>query len=243
MEDIRVLIADDDSGMRLILRRLIEKTGGYKIVGEVSDGGALIEAYEHEEPEVVITDVEMPVMTGIECAKLIQDKNPRTVLIFVTAHEEYMKSAFEVYAFDYLVKPFKVERALKTLERLKTTLRSPEEPVKLNKKPASRLMLKTKEGMEFIDFAEIILIQREDRSTVIYCDDGSRHVTSDSLGEIEEKLPDWFFRTHKSYIVNVNKVDSVSPYGRWTYILKLEGTKLDALITSERLEALQKMFE
>ena len=242
MEEIRILIADDDPGMRLIMRRLIEKAGGYDIVGEAGDGGELLEMYERKTPEVVLTDVEMPVITGVECAKLIQDKNPRTVLIFVTAHEEYMKSAFEVYAFDYLVKPFKVERAMQTLDRLKTTLRSPAEPVPLKKKPG-KLMLKTREGMEFVDFSEIILIQREERATVIYCDDGSRHVTGDSLGEIADKLPDFFFRTHKSYIVNINKVESVSPYGRWTYILKLEGTKLDALITAEKLDVLQKMFE
>ena len=53
-------------------------------------------------------DVEMPGMNGVECARAIQDRNPRTILVFATAHEEYMKSAFEVYAFDYLVKPFKL---------------------------------------------------------------------------------------------------------------------------------------
>lgn len=51
-------------------------------------------------------DVEMPGMSGIDCARIIQDKNPKAVLVFATAHEQYMKSAFEVYAFDYLVKPF-----------------------------------------------------------------------------------------------------------------------------------------
>ena len=73
--------------------------------------------------------------------------------------------------------------------------------------------------------------------------DDARYVTSDALSELEQRLPgDMFFRCHKSYIVNLNHIDSIAPYGRWTYIVKLRGTNRDALITHERFEALQKLF-
>ena len=80
--------------------------------------------------------------------------------------------------------------------------------------------------------------------TVIYTSDGKRYMTGESLGEVEEKLPpEMFIRTHKSYIVNVNYIDSITPYGRWTYVVKLHGTTQDALITHEKFEELQKLFE
>ncbi len=246
MNPIRILIADDDPGMRTVMRKLAEKAEGYTLVGEAQDGHQLIELYDQTRPDVVLMDVEMPGMTGIECAKVIQDRNPRTVLVFATAHEQYMKSAFEVYAFDYLVKPFKLDRAMNTLSLIRERLSAQATPAPVKHASASvngRLMLKHREGLSFIDIASILLIQREERSSVLYLTGGERYVTSDSLGELEEKLPDrMFFRSHKSYIVNLNHIDSISPYGRWTYIVKLRGTDRDALITHERFEDLENLF-
>ena len=247
MNPIRILIADDDAGMRLVMRKLVQRAEGYELAGEAADGDELLALYEKESPDVVLMDVEMPGKTGIECAKIIQDRNPRTVLVFATAHEQYMRSAFEVYAFDYLVKPFRLERALNTLSliRERLTAQSPApEPVRPHPTAASgRLMLKHREGLSFLDIPSILLIQREERASVLYLSDGSRYVTSDSLSELEQRLPEeMFFRCHKSYIVNLNHIDSIAPYGRWTYIVKLRGTDRDALITHERFEALQSLF-
>lgn len=247
MEPIRILIADDDAGMRTVMRKLVERAEGYALAGEASDGEELLALYDSERPDVVLMDVEMPKIDGVECAKIIQDRNPRTVLVFATAHEQYMRSAFEVYAFDYLVKPFRAERALNTLKLIRERLTvqpAAAAPVRAPENAASgRLMLKHRDGLSFVDIPSILLIQREERSSVLYLADGARYVTSDSLGELEERLPDGlFFRTHKSYIVNLNQIESIAPYGRWTYIVKLRGTDRDALITHERFEALEKLF-
>ncbi len=249
MRDIRILIADDDPGMRLVMHKIVDRAEGYVLLGEASDGRELLALYDRENPDVVLLDVEMPGMNGLECAQAIQDRNPKTALIFATAHEQYMKEAFEFYAFDYLVKPFKMDRALNSLARIRTLLTTAPAgdaaPVKPASDPAGpqRLMLKHREGISFVDINSILLVQREERSTVLYCAGGQRYVTADSLGDVEKRLPpEVFFRTHKSYIVNINQIDSISPYGRWTYIVKLCGTQHDALITHERFEELQKLF-
>ena len=248
MDDIRILIADDDDGMRLIMRRFVEKAGGFQIVGEAKDGRELIRLNEQTHPQVILLDVEMPVMTGVECARIIQDINPKTILVFATAHEKYMGDAFEVYAFDYLLKPFREQRVMKTLALIRSRLA--EEAEERAIKPETprnvaprKLMLRHKEGVSFVDMEDILLIQREERSTVLYLAGGERLVTSDSLSELDERLPDdMFFRTHKSYVVGLRHIDSITPYGRWTYVVKLRGTTHDALVTAERLEILQKMF-
>ena len=248
MDDIRILIADDDDGMRLIMRRFVEKAGGFQIVGEAKDGRELIRLNEQTHPQVILLDVEMPVMTGVECARIIQDINPKTILVFATAHEKYMGEAFEVYAFDYLLKPFREQRVMKTLALIRSRLA--EEAEERAVKPETprnvaprKLMLRHKEGVSFVDMEDILLIQREERSTVLYLAGGERLVTSDSLSELDERLPDdMFFRTHKSYVVGLRHIDSITPYGRWTYVVKLRGTTHDALVTAERLEILQKMF-
>lgn len=248
MDEIRVLIADDDEGMRLIERKMIERVEGFRLVGEARDGNELLELAEELHPQVIFLDVEMPGKTGVECARLIQDMDPGIVLIFATAHDEYMGDAFEVYAFDYLVKPFKVDRVIQTLERARDRIRRVDaEPVPTPRRTPSaaggRLMLRHRDGVSFVSMEDILLVQREDRATVIYTDGGGRYVTGDSLAETEAKLdPHTFFRCHKSYIINLNRITDITPYGRWTYIVRLRGTDRDALITHEKYEELEKMF-
>ena len=245
---IRIAIADDDAGMRLDMRKIIERCDSYELIGEAENGQEMLELFDREHPQAVILDVEMPGMDGIQCARAIQDRAPLTVIVFATGHEQYMGDAFEVYAFDYLLKPFKVERALKTLDLIRMLLSAQQEQKVISRsapvKPApERLMLRHKEGLTFIDLDDILLVQREDRTTVIHTGEGERYITSDSLSELEERLPpDTFFRSHKSYIVNINHILSITPYGRWTYVIKLRGTEQDALITHERFDELEKLF-
>ncbi len=248
-EDIRVLVADDDEGMRLVMRRIIEKTDGFALCYEAADGEEALQKVEELRPQLVFLDVEMPGLTGVECARAIQDMDPAILVIFATAHDTYMSDAFEVYAFDYLVKPFHVERVQKTLQRVKERLRQHDEQplptiVPAQRKPLDgRLMLRHRDGVTFIDLNDILLVQREDRATVLYTVGDGRYVTGDSLGDMEARLQsDVFFRCHKSYIINLNHIKDITPYGRWTYVVRLEGTKHDALITHEKYEELESMF-
>jgi len=242
MEPIRVVIADDDEGMRLIERRMIEKVEGFVLVGEARDGEELLDMVEELRPQIVFLDVEMPGKTGVECGRIIQDMDPSIVMIFATAHDQYMGDA-------YLLKPFKVDRVMKTLERARDRIGHVDDtPLPVPQKPVptaatGRLMLHHREGVSFINMNDILLVQRENRSTVIYTTGNGRYVTGDSLGETEARLdPSVFFRCHKSYIINLNYISNITPYGRWTYVVQLSGTDHDALITHEKYEELEKMF-
>ena len=249
-EPFQVLIADDDADMRGVLRRVIDKADGFSLAGEAKDGEETMCRFEELKPHVVLLDVEMPKLDGVECARQIQDMNPATVILFVTAHNTYMSEAFEVYAFDYLVKPFKIDRMLGTLSRvrdsltLSTTAPTFSKTVSADRKPLDgRLMLKHREGSAFIDLNDLLLVQREDRSTALYTKNNERYTTNDSLSEMESRLPgDVFFRAHKSYIINLNHIKDITPYGRWTYVVRLNGIKQDALITHAKYEELENMF-
>jgi two-component system, LytTR family, response regulator len=244
---IKVLIADDDDGMRLILKKAVEKVEGFKVISEAEDGETALSLYEEYHPEVIFMDVEMPKITGIECAKRVMDINPKTFIVFATAHNQFMHEAFEMYAFDYIVKPFKLERLFQTMERIKT-LNEEREARSINtiirhEKGLDKILIKNKEGISFINMRDIVLVQREDRNTVIYTEEEA-YTTSDGLTEIEERLDHTqFFRTHKSYIINLSMINKIYPYGRWTYIIKLRSTDKDALLTHDRYEELKRIFD
>ena len=257
-KEIRVIIADDQEGMRMILRKMIAKAEGFTLCSEADNGADVLALVEEHKPHVCFLDVEMPGMTGLECAKAIQDTDPHIIIIFATAHDDYMAQAFELYAFDYMVKPFKLDRVMQTLERIrKVTIGrqavvdavqkmiqgAPAQNAKARGASSGRIMLHHKEGVNFVNQADILLVQRENRSTVLYATGGRRFETSESLGDVEERLdPSIFFRCHKSYIINLNVIDSITPYGRWTYVVHLAGTDQDALITHEKYEELESMF-
>lgn len=235
---IKVLIADDESGMRLVLRKIIEKVEGFQVVGEAEDGGSALSLVEELNPQLIFLDIEMPNLDGIECAKLISDIDPKKIIVFATAHPSYMSDAFEVYAFDYITKPFKVDRVIKTLYRIKEIISEEkgeaQEKVVYQQSVADKLIIKNKDGINFIDIDSIILIQREGKSTVLYTSD-NRYTTSEGLSDIEERLGKLnFFRCHKSYLINTSKIVKISPYGRWTYIVQFKDIENDALITHKK---------
>lgn len=246
---LRVLVCDDEPGMRLVLRKLVERAEGFEMVGEAVNGEEGLALFEQLRPDAVFLDVEMPVMDGVETARRIQDMDPHAALIFATAHEGYREEAFSVYAFDYLVKPFKNERVLETLGRIRALMggeprqaQAAPAPAPAPRKRPGKLMIRSRDGVVFVDMGAILLVQRENRQTVLYTADGA-YTTNDSLGDVEEKLdPEVFFRCHKSYIINLNCIESITPYGRWTYVVKLRGTRQDALITHEKYEELEKLF-
>ena len=93
-----------------------------------------------------------------------------------------------------------------------------------------------------MDIQDIVLVQRENNSTVIYTRQDS-FTTSAGLGDIEAKLdPELFLRSHKYYIINLSKIKKIEPYGRWTYIVAFKDLDRDALITAEKYEEIKKRF-
>ena len=201
-------------------------------------------------------DIDLGGESGMDCAKTITELEPKTKIIFATAHSEYMANAFEIYAFDYLVKPFNLERVTKTLTRIKdiqeafrgnrekaVSEETGDKVVTTTEQHKDKLMIKGKEQMTFIDKKDIILVERLDGETIITTKDGEFH-TSASLGSIEEKLDTAeFMRCHKSYIINVSMITQLEVYGRWTYTVKLKGTDATALMTSQKYEEIKRLYE
>ncbi len=243
---MKVMLVEDDEGMRMLLRKIIQQAEGFEVVGEADNLADAITCFHKNRPEVVFLDIEIKGSSGLECAKIIGDLEPKTKIIFATAHSEYMSNAFEVYAFDYLIKPFHIERVNQTLERIKflsaSSMNEELDRIVKYEKGLEKLLVKGKESMSFIDVKEIILIQRENSSTVIYTKEDA-FTTSASLSDIEAKLDtEQFMRSHKSYLINISQIKKIEPYGRWTYIVTFKDLSKDALITAEKLDEIKKRY-
>lgn len=240
---IKVCIIEDEPEIRKLLRMIVEKQEGFTVVAESGDFASAISDFTKYRPDVAFVDIDLKGESGLECAKVLTELNPKLKVIFATAHSEYMANAFEIYAFDYLVKPFHVERVVKTLSRIKQK-NAEEQPATVvqSEKQSDKLMIKGKEQIVFVDKKEIIFIERSDNATKIVTED-EIYKTSAALGTIEEKLNGTeFMRCHKSYIINLSKITKIEPYGRWTYIVKFKGTSETALMTAQNYEEIKKIF-
>ena len=245
---MKVMLIEDEPEIRKILRKFIEKQDGFEVVAESGSFAEAMTEFSRYKPDVAFVDIDLGGESGLDCAKLLTELNPKVKIVFATAHSEYMANAFEIYAFDYLVKPFNMERVLRTLNKLKETFlpfaaELSEDSVSQPERFRDKLMIKSKDQVSFVDTKDIIMLERIDGLTHIVTKD-EVFQSSASLADIEAKLdPTVFFRCHKSYIINLSCISRIEPYGRWTFTVTLKGCKESALLTAQNYESLKELFE
>lgn len=252
---LKVMVVEDDQEIRRILKKMIEKQDGFEVVSDCGDFPSAITDFSQYRPEVVFMDIDLNGASGMDCAKVMTELDPRVKIIFATAHSEFMANAFEIYAFDYLVKPFNMERVEKTLSRISSMTKkqdsvheqisadeSEESTVREAEHSKDKLLIKGKDQLIFVDKKDIIFVERIGGNTLITTAD-EVYRTSASLGSIEEKLDEKeFMRCHKSYIINLSMISKIEVYGRWTYTVSLKNTDSTALMTAQKYEDIKKLY-
>ncbi len=254
---LKVMVVEDEQEIRKILKKMIEKHEGFEVVSDCGDFASAVTDFTQYKPEVVFMDIDLNGASGMDCAKVMTELDPKVKIIFATAHSEFMANAFEIYAFDYLVKPFNLERVQKTLSRIIELSREygcnaekqlfaeviEEEIINEPDHNKDKLLIKGKEQLIFVDKKDIIMVERIDGITIITTTDDV-YQTSASLAGIEEKLDKKvFMRCHKSYIINLTMISKIEVYGRWTYTVSLKNTDNTALMTAQKYEEVKKLYE
>lgn len=246
---LSVIIAEDDPAMRHVLNKTLSQIPGVEVLGEAGDGITALQLVEKLNPRVVFIDIDLPGKNGVELARDICDLNPQTILIFATAYDNHTHEAFEVYAYDYLVKPFKLERIQKTMARIKQQ-EAQRMKVQTNRfaPPAAgetcpaRLVVRRNEKLIFLDTKDIIFITREKRKTIIITGK-EKYSINESLNSIEARLTgNTFFRSHRAYIVNLNMIREIHPWGKSGYEITFSGTRQTAILAANKAGELERIM-
>ncbi len=232
MKELNVLIVDDEAPAIERLARLIEAEHGARVCGQVSDATAVEGACKTARPDVVLLDVEMPGLDGIELARRLRLLEPSPALIFVTAYENYAVEAFELAAVDYLVKPVRSERLSRALKRARS------------RPPGSNQMLRTRLGDRLlsIPLAEIRALIAEDKYTVVHFNEGEALI-DDSLVSLEQRFPRHFIRVHRKALVARRYVRGLVRDSRGQERVDLDGCELRPPVSRRRLAQVRKTFE
>ncbi|NPD47988.1 MULTISPECIES: LytTR family DNA-binding domain-containing protein [unclassified Lentimicrobium] len=205
----RALIVDDEILAQEDLQDVISKVGNIEVVGKAKNLHEARTCIRKYKPNLIFLDIEMRGENGFD---LIKDLDENVRVVFVTAYDEYAIKAFEVDAFDYLLKPASVGRLKSTIERLKVdSLRGNKKVHQMNFD--DKIFIQINKSHQFLPLSEILLIEADDYYSKIYTKDGKKNLVLRSLKNWENRLPEKHFqRIHRSYIVNLNEVRKVMPW-------------------------------
>lgn len=210
---LRVLVADDELLARKRLERLLGAMPGVEFLGACESADELLRRLRDEDCDVVVLDVRMPGLSGLEASALLPEDGP--LVIFATAHAEHAVEAFEVGAIDYVVKPVEAARLQRALERARRQLTPAGEG-------AGRLAVETRQGVLLLDPAQITHVEVDGALTAIVSLEQGRVLTDASLGALQPRLAG-FERVHRRALVNLGRVRRMEPLDTGGYHAHLEG--------------------
>ncbi|NRB46612.1 MAG: response regulator [Saprospiraceae bacterium] len=254
---VRVLIIDDEALARQRVRHLLTTVQDIDVIGESKTGTDAIEKIRNLQPDLIFLDIQMKDMTGFEVLEALP-KEELPMVIFITAYDKYAIKAFDVFAFDYLLKPFKDERFHRSVENALTNLRQ-QQPQSPNQElgvlldylrqptapptaPRSKMLpLKSSGKISFVDMNDIQYITGSGYYIEIFTTD-KKYLLRETLTSILTKLDQaQFLRIHRSSIINLQFLNEVI-YGSGGEIeVQMKNGELLRLSKSYRDEFFQKL--
>ncbi len=229
---LRVVIVDDEELARGVLREFLGAQPGVEVVAECANGFEAVKAVTELKPDLLFLDIQMPKLDGFEVLELI---GAEVAVVFVTAFDEFALRAFEVHAVDYVLKPFSAERLANALDRARDRL-GRREPLPVTalvsaarprEGPVGRILVRDGAKVHVVAVDKLDYVQAQDDYACLHTG-GKALLKEQTLAELETLLdPKRFVRIHRSYIVNIERLARVEPYGKDSRMAILaDGTRL-----------------
>lgn len=227
---MRVLITDDEALARDRLRRLIDELDDVEIAGEAANGREALEVCDRYHPDVVLLDIRMPGIDGLETAMHLASWEPQPAVIFTTAYGDHALAAFDANAVDYLLKPIRRERLQQALEKARTLNRARFDAARRMTEAAARSHLCVRSGarLQLIPVDEIVFF-RADHKYVAVCHDRGEVLIEEPLKALEQEFGDRLVRIHRNCLVAAARITGLarSPQGCWQVCLRGSGERLE----------------
>jgi two-component system LytT family response regulator len=226
----KVVIIDDEPLARSIVKEYLSSQPELEIVAECNDGFEGVKAILQHKPDLIFLDIQMPKINGFEMLELV-DSTPS--VIFTTAFDEYAIKAFETNAIDYLLKPFSKERFESALEKWKikylTNKETSVEPLlnQISKQPEenNRIVVRNGSDIRIVPVNDVVYIEAYDDYVKIFTKD-TYYLKKKTMSYYEQILdPKLFFRTHRSFIINLQQLTRIEPMEKNSYVAVLKSGK------------------
>ncbi len=233
---VRVLIVDDEEPARQRLRSLLEAQADIEIAGEATNGAEAIQRAHELEPDVVLLDVRMPGIDGIEAARHLAALPEPPAVIFTTAFDEYALQAFDAQAVAYLLKPIRAEKLAAALSQAGRLTRPQLQQVAVAARFATRrthVSVRDRHGLRLIPIEEVRYFVADQKYTTVKHLHGE-DLIDDSLKSLEDELGSSFVRIHRNTLVNVQFLERIDREPDGQHFVRLRGAT-ERLAVSRRM--------
>lgn len=241
--NLKALIIDDEAPSRRELRYLVELVEDVQVVGEASTGNEGLKEIRSKTPHVIFLDIQIPGISGIELAGLLRDIPQKPLVIFATAFEGFALEAFDVEAFDYLMKPFSAERVRKALQKAKKHLFPHPQEARRESAEARKILLLKGDRIIPVSPEKIVCARCMEGNVVVTTRDDSFR-TKLTLNELETKLvPHGFIRTHRNSLINTDQIQEVASWFHGSYKLIMnDKERTEVIVSRSNAKELRKFF-
>lgn len=238
---MRGIIVEDEFLAREELKYFIKNFSNIDIKGEFEDGVEVLKYLQENEVDVIFLDINIPLLDGIVLAKNISKFSIKPYIVFITAYKEYASEAFEIEAFDYILKPYDEKRIISMLKKLEIDFKNTRKK-EHDKKIIDKINLWDNEKIMVVDINDINYCEARERITNVYTDEGKYSVNM-SISEFYETLPkNIFFKSHRSYIVNLTKIKEIIPWFNNTYNLKLKNIEDNVPVSRSHIKDFRNLM-
>jgi two-component system, LytTR family, response regulator AlgR len=238
--ELSVLIVDDEAPARERLERLVAELPGWRVAGACGTGLDALELVGKLRPSIVLLDIQMPGMGGIEAARHLSALAAPPAVIFTTAYDQYALEAFDSHAIGYLLKPIRRER-LETALQHAARLRAPQlrELSAGERAPRRHIAARLRDELRLIPIKEVLFFRAEQKYVTVKHARGEELI-EESLKELEEEFSDLFVRAHRSLLVAIAQVTALDRDGEGRYTLKLRDHREPLAVSRRQLPDLKR---
>ncbi|MGO5013418.1 LytR/AlgR family response regulator transcription factor [Niallia sp. Sow4_A1] len=240
---MKAIIVEDEIPAKDELEYLIKTHSRIEIVASFEDGLDVLKFLQENEVDAIFLDINIPSLDGMLLASNISKFAKKPYIIFTTAYKEHAAQAFELEAFDYILKPYEEKRIAAMLAKLESAYQreskgSEEVTTEVNR----RINLRKNENIIVTDVNDIYFAEASEKVTVVYTK-SEEYMMQMSISDFHDKLPqDTFFRCHRSYTVNLSKIHEIVPWFNHTYLVRLKDMKAEIPVSRSKAKAFRQLM-
>lgn len=233
------VIVEDEFPAREELKYFLTKHKEISLEKEFENPIDSLKYLQENKVDIVFLDINMPELDGMSLGKILTKLNPNIKIIFITAYRDYAAEAFEIKAFDYLLKPYSEKRITEVLNNL--TMIKDNSPTKEVEK-INKVTVFLDEKMVVLSLDEIYYIEVSEKESLVYTQN-EIYTSKLKISKWEEILPkNKFYRTHRAYIVNLDKIKEVEPWFNGTFILKIQDLKFKVPVSRNNIKEFKELL-
>lgn len=240
---LKAIIVEDEYLAREELEYLVKSHSEIDIMASFEDGLEAFKYLQDHEVDVVFLDIQIPSIDGLLLAKNLHKSTHPPHVVFVTAYKEFAVEAFELEAFDYILKPYNEPRIISLLQKIEQVGRQAPKPQHEAASNTSRTVNLVKgERIIVTPCEQIYYAEADEKLTYVYTRT-DRYVMQMTISEFVSRLPaEGFFRCHRSYCVNINKIREIVPWFNSTYLIRLHDLSFEVPVSRSNIKAFRQLM-